>query len=76
MTNTLTTEQIARLSCLMEGFQLDKFLTACEVVRDAGDGYGEVSIMFTNHSLNEIEGKFTIKPRRDQSALLRGGRAP
>jgi hypothetical protein len=58
----------------MEDFQLEKFLSACEAARDAGDGYASVTLTFSNYAATDITGTFTVKPRRDQSGLLRRGK--
>ena len=66
-------EMLARLACVMEPFQLAEFIDACTAAREAGNGYASVTVIFSNSKLSEIEGRFTLKPRRDQSVLLRGG---
>lgn len=64
-------ELLNRLAGLMDPWQLAELVDVCETVRAAGGGWGEVTLSFKSGNLDQIDGHFTRKPRRDQSSLLK-----
>jgi hypothetical protein len=64
-------ELLARLAGLMDTWQLTELIDVCETVKAAGCGWGEVSLLFKGGNLDQIDGHFSRKPRRDQSSLFK-----
>lgn len=69
-TGKLDLELVTRLAGLVEDYQLLELIEVIEAVQLAGKGYGVVEITFSNSSVTDIAGKFTRKPRPNQSGLL------
>ena len=65
------TDQIHRLAALFQPYQLQELLEVCEAANAAGKGWYTVMLTFKAGSLDEIDSRFTRKPRLDQSALLK-----
>jgi len=72
MPEKLPDELAARLACLMEPYQWYEFLRVCEASRDLGNGYAEVTAIFRPGAV-DIRSQITVKPRPDQSGMLRRG---
>lgn len=66
----IPTELLIRLACLFEPYQLEDIVYACEMAKQAGDGWYMVEIECKPGNV-DVRGRFTRKPRRDQSDLLR-----
>jgi hypothetical protein len=59
----LPPELVDRLACLFEEFQLQELVEAFEIAREAGRGFAQVTVTFTNYSSVDIDARFTRKPR-------------